>query len=85
MDAATDSRGMQRVQRGDRALTLREAEDLYGIPAHRLRQYRSERVLDFFKLGRALFVSERSLIDFLERHREPAAASVDVGMAGITA
>ena len=64
---------IQRVQRGDRALTLREAEDLYGIPAHRLRQYRSERALDFFKLGRALFVSERSLINFLERHREPAA------------
>lgn len=72
MDTATQTIGIERVRRGDRALTLREAEDLYGIPAHRLRQYRSERALDFFKLGRALFVSERSLIEFLERHREPA-------------
>jgi hypothetical protein len=58
---------------GDRALTFREARQLYGVPEHRLRQYRSQRVLDFFKLGRAVFVSERSLVSFLERHRESAA------------
>jgi hypothetical protein len=55
---------------GDRALRFREAEALYGIPQHRLRQYRAERRLDFFKLGRAVFVSERSLVQFLEQHRE---------------
>ncbi len=65
--------GVERVRRGDRALTLSEAEELYGIPEHRLRLYRSERALDFFKLGRSLFVSERSLLEFLEQHREPAA------------
>jgi helix-turn-helix protein len=64
--------GIERVRRGDRALTLPEAEELYGIPEHRLRQYRSERAIDFFKLGRSLFVSERSLCEFLEQHREPA-------------
>jgi hypothetical protein len=37
----------------DRALTFREARGLYGVPEHRLRQYRSQRALDFFKLGRA--------------------------------
>jgi len=58
---------------GDRALTFREARELYGIPEHRLRQYRSKKTLDFFKLGRAVFVSERSLVQFLERHRESAA------------
>jgi hypothetical protein len=58
---------------GDRALTFREAKVLYGVPEHRLRQYRSQRALDFFKLGRAVFVSERSLVTFLERHRESAA------------
>lgn len=61
------------VSGGDRALTLREARELYGIPEHRLRQYRSQRAIDFFKLGRAVFVSERSLVEFLERHRESAA------------
>jgi len=58
---------------GDRALTFREARELYGVPEHWLRQYRSQRALDFFKLGRAVFVSERSLVEFLERHRESAA------------
>jgi hypothetical protein len=81
MDAVTHPIGTEQVRRGDRALTLREAEDRYGIPAHRLRQYRSERVLDFFKLGRALFVSERSLIDFLESHREPATIGSPTGAA----
>jgi hypothetical protein len=61
------------ISQGDRALTFKEAKTLYGIPEHRMRQYRSQRTLDFFKLGRAVFVSERSLIKFLERHREPAA------------
>jgi hypothetical protein len=61
------------IDQGDRALTFREAKTLYGIPEHRMRQCRSQRALDFFKLGRAVFVSERSLIKFLERHREPAA------------
>ncbi len=60
------------VGAGDRALSFREARELYGIPEHRLRQYRSQRVLDFFKLGRAIFVSERSLVTFLESHRESA-------------
>jgi hypothetical protein len=61
-----------KVASGDRALTFREARQLYGVPEHRLRQYRSQRALDFFKLGRAVFVSERSLVDLLERHRVPA-------------
>ena len=61
------------VSGGDRALTFREARELYGIPEHRMRQYRSQRVIDFFKLGRAVFVSERSLVKFLDLHREPAA------------
>ena len=60
---------------GDRALTFREAKTLYGIPEHRLRQYRSQRALDLFKLGRAVFVSERSLVKFLESHRESATES----------
>ena len=57
---------------GDRALTFPEAKALYGIPEHRLRLYRAKRTLDFFKIGRAIFVSERSLVQFLEEHREPA-------------
>lgn len=65
------------VRSGDRALTFREARELYGIPEHRLRQYRSQRALDFFKLGRAVFVSERSLVSFLECHRESAAAPAE--------
>lgn len=60
------------VSAGDRALTFREASELYGVPERRLRQYRSQRSIDFFKLGRAVFVSERSLINFLERHRQRA-------------
>jgi hypothetical protein len=60
------------VSGGDRALTFREARELYGIPEHRLRLYRSQKMLDFFKLGRAVFVSQRSLVEFLERHREAA-------------
>jgi Helix-turn-helix domain len=63
----------QIIPEGDRALTFREARAIYGIPEHRLRQYRSERALDFFKLGRAIYVSERSLIRFLELHRQVAA------------
>jgi hypothetical protein len=62
----------QVVTRSDRALTFREAEELYGVPEHRLRQYRSQRTIDFFKLGRAVFVSEQSLVTFLENHREAA-------------
>jgi hypothetical protein len=61
------------IPSGDRALTFREAEKLYGIPSHRLRLCRSQRTLDFFKIGRAVFVSEKSLLDFLETHREHAA------------
>ena len=57
---------------GDRALTFREAHERYGIPEHRLRQYRTERKIDFFKMGKAVFVSERSLLAFMERHREGA-------------
>jgi hypothetical protein len=64
----------QVIAEGDRALTFRKARSLYGIPEHRMRQYRSERVLDFFKLGRAVFVSERSLVRFLELHRQVASA-----------
>ena len=56
----------------DRALSLRKAEALYGVPVHRLRQLRAQRALDFFRIGKALFVSERSLAEFLERHRQPA-------------
>ncbi len=67
------------IPKGDRALTFREAHARYGVPEHRLRQYRSERTLDFFKLGRAVFVSERSLIEFLERHRESAMAPAGGG------
>lgn len=63
---------VQVLPKGDRALTFREARELYGIPEHRLRQYRSQRAIDFFKLGRAVFVSESSLVRFLERHRESA-------------
>ena len=36
------------------------------------RLYRQQRVIDFFKLGRAVFVSEQSLINFLECHRVSA-------------
>jgi hypothetical protein len=61
-----------RIQKGDRALRFREARELYGIPEHRLRLYRARRALDFFKLGRAVFVSEQSLVKFLESHRELA-------------
>jgi Helix-turn-helix domain len=57
---------------GDRALTFRQARELYGVPEHRLRQYRTKRTIDFFKLGRAVFVSEQSLVRFLESRREPA-------------
>ena len=60
------------INRGDRALTLREASTRYGIPEHRLRQFRADKVVDFFKFGRSVFVSERSLVEFLERHREAA-------------
>jgi len=62
----------QKIPLGDRALTFSEAESLYGIPKHRLRLCRSQRSLDFFKIGRAVFVSERSLLEFLERHRVQA-------------
>jgi hypothetical protein len=41
------------------------------IPEQRL--YRSELVLAFFKLGRAIFGSQRCLISFLELHRQAAA------------
>jgi len=68
------------IAEGDRALTFREARQKYGVPEHRLRQYRSEQILDFFKLGRAVFVSERSLIKFLEQHRQVATASNGGGM-----
>jgi hypothetical protein len=68
---------------GDRALTFREAEALYGVPEHRLRQYRAERTLDFFKLGRAVFVSERSLVQFLEQHRQRGRSANDQG-GGVT-
>jgi hypothetical protein len=61
------------VRAPDRALTLREAKELCGVPEHRLRQCRSERTLDSFKLEHAVLVSERNLVKFLEAHREPAA------------
>lgn len=67
------------VSQGDRALTLGEAKTLYGIPEHRLRQARRERSLDFFKIGRAVFVSERSLREYLDRHRVPAVPSQHAG------
>jgi hypothetical protein len=69
--------GENTVTHGDRALTFREARELYGIPEHRLRQYRTQRAIDFFKLGRAVFVSERSLVTFLEHHRESASAPAE--------
>ena len=65
-------RNQQLTPKGDRALTFREARELYGVPEHRLRQCRSQRALDFFKLGRAVFVSEQGLIRFLESRREAA-------------
>ena len=71
------------TNRGDRALSVREASELYGIPEHRLPQCRADRTLDFFKLGRAVFVSERSLLEFLERHREPAGSSVIAEHGGV--
>ena len=72
-----------REVKGDRALTFREAKALYGVPEHRLRQYRAERRLDFFKLGRAVFVSERSLVQFLEQHRQRGRTANDRG-GGVT-
>jgi len=72
MDVAIDSTGIQRVQHGDRALTLRQAQELYGVPAHRLRLFRLAGLIDGFRLGRSVFLSERSLVDFLERNRESA-------------
>jgi len=65
----------QAVAIGDRALTFREAREKYGVPEHRLRQCRAEKVLDFFKIGKAVYVSEQSLIAFLEKHRQAATAS----------
>ena len=70
-----NSQEARTIPQGDRALTFREANARYGIPEHRLRQCRSERALDFFKIGRAVFVSEQSLIKFLERHREFAVSA----------
>jgi len=69
---ATQEHQHRVLPKGDRALTFREARDLYGVPEHRLRLYRQRRVIDFFKLGRAVFVSEQSLINFLECHRVSA-------------
>jgi hypothetical protein len=46
---------IRRIPNGDRTLRLREGNELYGVPEHRLRLYRAQRSLDFFKLGRAVF------------------------------
>lgn len=72
----------QPIPKGDRALTFREARELYGVPEHRLRHYRRQQEIDFFKLGRAVFVSEQSLITFLERHRETATVAVQSSTGG---
>jgi Helix-turn-helix domain len=72
----------QPISKGDRALTFREARELYGVPEHRLRHYRRQREIDFFKLGRAVFVSEQSLIKFLERHREAALSPAQASVGG---
>ena len=69
-------REIRAIPEGDCALTFREARARYGIPEHRLRQYRSERALDFFKLGRAVFVSERSLIQQPIPYGGPKSATV---------
>lgn len=73
------------IPKGDRASTFREARELFGVPEHRLRQYRSQRELDFFQLGRAVFVSELSLVEFLERNRVSAAVANQPSSGGAVA
>jgi len=74
VNARTEPTGIQRtrIERGDRALSLEEVEGQHGIPKQRMRLLLEARLVDFFRFGRSLFVSERSLEAFLERNRERA-------------
>jgi len=63
----TTGHGIQRIERGDRALSLKEGESRFGIPRHRLRLLLAAGLIDGFRLGRSVFLSERTLVDFMKR------------------
>lgn len=56
----------------DRAISMRDASLLYGLPVPTLRRYQACGALESYRVGRAVFVSERSLRAFLDSHRIPA-------------
>lgn len=70
----------------DRALSIRDASRLFGLPEHALRRYQSSGVVAFYKIGRSVFLSESSLRAVLARARvgsdRPSASDEIVPFSG---
>jgi hypothetical protein len=60
------------VPENDRALSIRDASLTSGLPAHTLRRLELAGDLESYRIGRAVFLSERSLKALLERARGAA-------------
>lgn len=60
------------IAEDDRALSVRDASLTSGLPEHTLRRLETAGELESFRIGRAVFISERSLKALLERARVAA-------------
>ena len=63
----------------DRAISIRDASRLFGLPEHALRRYQSRGVVDFYKIGRSVFISENGLKALLANARVASNAADDFG------
>lgn len=63
------------IKRDDRLLNFRDVLLLYGIPQGTMKRYRHEGVMEFVELGRNVYVRERSLVDFIDRHSTAAVSN----------
>jgi hypothetical protein len=67
----------------DRALSVRDASRVSGLPAHTLRRLELAGDLESYRIGRAVFLSERSLKALLERARVAAHKATPQGCPSV--
>jgi hypothetical protein len=53
----------------DRAISVRDASNNYGLPQPTLRRYLQHGIVESFRIGRSVFISEQSLKQLLATSR----------------
>lgn len=84
-DHPLSGNGDASIAQNDRAISIRDASRIYGLPEHALRRYQSSGVLDFYKIGRAVFLSENSLRSLMSSSHIAATQRAHQGCRSVSA